>query len=281
MFEELREINKRPSPYAVYTADALWNDPHTSGKMLAFHLDDSINLSSRNKLFIERSVDWIISRFTVTEKTCIADFGCGPGLYATRLAGKKARVTGIDFSERSIRYARNVAEKEGLDIVYHQENYLNFDTETKFDLILMIFCDFCALSPSQRKTMLEKYYRFLKPGGFVLLDVHSLNTFDAITEKAVYEKNQMDHFWSADDYYAFQTTFKYDAEKVTLDKYTIIEKNRTRVVYNWLQHFSRDSLTREFEETGFCVDAIYSDVCGTPFSAGTMDMAIVAQKPKA
>jgi hypothetical protein len=113
----------------------------------------------------------------------------------------------------------------------------------------------------------------------VLLDVHSLNTFKAITEKATYEWNLMDHFWSPHDYFRFLTTFKYESEKVTLDKYTIIEEYRTRVFYNWLQHFSRESLKKEFERGGFTVEDFYWDVCGTPFSEDSPDIAIVAQKP--
>jgi hypothetical protein len=73
-----------------------------------------------------------------------------------------------------------------------------------FPATTFIFCDFCALSPTQRKTILVKY--------------------------------------------------------------TIIEENRTRVFYNWLQHFSRESLKKEFEKGGFTADDFYSDVCGTPFS---------------
>ena len=47
----------------------------------------------------------------------VIDFGCGPGLYATRLAQKGAFVTGIDFSENSINYARTAAMEKGLSIV--------------------------------------------------------------------------------------------------------------------------------------------------------------------
>ena len=36
--------------------------------------------------FIEQSVEWIVSHFGVNENTAIADFGCGPGLYTTKLA---------------------------------------------------------------------------------------------------------------------------------------------------------------------------------------------------
>jgi SAM-dependent methyltransferase len=208
----------------------------------------------------------------------VADFGCGPGLYTTRFAENSANVTGIDFSGRSIGYAKKINKQKGLDIKYYQQNYLEFDTNKKFDLITMIFCDFCALSPAQRKKLLGKFHQFLKPGGSILLDVHSLNIFNSIKEVAVYELNQLDHFWSADDYYAFLNTFKYDQEKVTLDKYTIIEKNRTRVVYNWLQYYSQDSLRQEFEKNGFKVKKFYANVAGEPFSPDSPDIAIVARQ---
>ena len=48
----------------------------------------------------------------------ILDLGCGPGLYASRLARLGHRVTGIDFSPASIRYARQQAEKAGLSCTY-------------------------------------------------------------------------------------------------------------------------------------------------------------------
>ncbi|MCG8549708.1 MAG: class I SAM-dependent methyltransferase [Desulfobacterales bacterium] len=278
MFDILETINQRPEPFQFYTAEDLWTDEHTSMKMLEYHLNESVDLSSRNKEFIDRSVKWIVSCFGIDENTCVADFGCGPGLYTTQFAESHADVTGVDFSERSIRYAKKTAEQKGVDITYYRRNYLEFDTDRRFDLITMIFCDFCALSPSQRKTLLARFYTFLKPGGSVLLDVHSLNTFNRREEAAIYERNQLDHFWSPDDYYGFLNTFKYDEEKLTLDKYTIVEPDRTRVVYNWLQYFSRDSLQREFEESGFRVEAFYADVAGTPFSPDTPDFAIVAGK---
>ncbi len=63
-----------------------------------------------------------------------------------------------------------------------------------------------------------------------------------------------------------------------LDKYTIIEESRTRVVYNWLQYFSKDSLRNEFEENGFKVEESYSDVAGKTFTPESLEIAIVAKK---
>jgi 2-polyprenyl-3-methyl-5-hydroxy-6-metoxy-1,4-benzoquinol methylase len=113
MFEELEKINTRPEPFEFYTSSDLWTDEHTSEQMLRFHLNENIDVSSRNVEFINRSVEWIASRFKVGEGFKIADFGCGPGLYTTRLARRQADLTGIDFSKSSIQYAQEAANKEG------------------------------------------------------------------------------------------------------------------------------------------------------------------------
>jgi SAM-dependent methyltransferase len=278
MFKELKEINSRPEPFQFYTADELWANEHTSKQMLEYHLNESIDVSSRNLSFIERSVEWIASHFGVDKNTQIADFGCGPGLYTTRLSERGAIVTGIDFSKNSIKYAKQVAAQKGLKINYVQKNYFDFDTSNSFNLITMIMCDFCALSPYQRKDMLSKFHSLLKPDGSVLLDVYSLNSFNEKGELATYELNQLNGFWSPEDYYCFVNTFKYEKEKVILDKYTIIEESRKREVYNWLQYFSKDSLRKEFKENGFKVEELYSDVAGKTFTPESPEIAIVAKK---
>ncbi|MHC4681968.1 MAG: class I SAM-dependent methyltransferase, partial [Planctomycetota bacterium] len=79
-------------------------------------------------------------------------------------------------------------------------------------------------------------------------------------------------------YYGFLNTFKYESEKVVLDKYTIIEASRTRTVYNWLQYFSPEALERESVECGFAVEKLYSDVAGSPFDSESKEFAVVAKK---
>ncbi len=280
MYKELEKINSRPEPFQHYTAEELWTDEHTSKQMLKFHLNESIDVSSRNKKFIDLSVEWIASRLNVNYETSIIDFGCGPGLYTTRLAEKGAKVSGIDFSKNSIDHAKNVALENALEIDYVLQNYLFFETDRRFDLITMIMCDFCALSPPQRKELLQKFYRLLKPDGSILLDVYSLESFSQREEQSLYEVNLLNSFWSSEKYYGFLNTFKYNEQKVILDKYTIVEKNRIRIVYNWLQYFSKESLIAEFEVNNFKIENLYSDVAGSEFDPNSGEMAIIANKAK-
>ena len=278
MFKELEEINSSPAPFQFYTADTLWTDNHISKKMLESDLNEDIEVSIQNREFINHSVDWIVTHFGIEKNRRVADFGCGMGTYATQLAEKGADVTGIDFSETFIQHAKEVAKQKEMDINYVLQDYLEFETEERFDLITLLLCDFCALSPSQRKTMLKKFYKFLKPDGSVLIDVYSLNAFNQREEAETYEHSRLNGFWSPENYYCFQNMFKYDEEKVVLDKYTIIEEKRTRVVYNWLQYYSEDSLRKEFEENGFKVEGFYSDVTGTTTSPESLEIVIIAKK---
>ena len=48
----------------------------------------------------------------------------------------------------------------------------------QFDLIMMIMCDFTALSQERRKRLLSLFQSILKPGGSVLLDVYSYRFFE-------------------------------------------------------------------------------------------------------
>lgn len=278
MYTQLKEINHKPKVFEFYTADTLWTDPHLSEQMLSYHLNSEIDLASRSQAFIEKSIDWMVSQFAVKTQTQICDFGCGPGLYTSGLARMGAKVTGIDFSKNSIKYAQTYANREKLNINYVLKNYLEYETDEQYDLITLIMCDFCALSPVQRKHLLKKFHVLLKDNGHILLDVFTLKGFKERTETALYEHQQLNGFWSPNDYYAFLNTFKYEAEKVILDKYTIVEADRTRTVYNWLQYFSEEMLLQELKEAGFKIQAIYDDVAGSHYSNNNTEFAVIIRK---
>ena len=278
MYEQLKEINKKPKAFEFYSADSLWIDEYRSKQMLKYHLNADIDMASRNKKFIDKSVDWIISNFSIDKKSKICDFGCAVGLYTSSFSKAGAKVTGIDFSKNSINYGKEFAKKENLKINYIHQNYLEYKTDDRYNLITMIMCDFCALNPSQRKILLDQFSNLLEDGGFVLLDVYSLNAFKSRDEDSTYEHNQLGKFWSEHDYYGFVNTFKYEDEKVILDKYTIIENSSSFVVYNWLQYFSIEALKSEFQDSGFSIKEIYKDVAGSEYDIAHTEFAAVAVK---
>jgi len=278
MFTQLQSIFSRPEPFSICTTQDLWTDDYTSERMLENHLDQATEYSSRNFKFIDRSAAWIIEHFHIGEGKSVADFGCGPGLYTSRLARTGARVTGIDFSARSIQYARDFAAGDNLDIRYIHQNYLQFETDARYDLITMIYCDFCALSPGQRKIMLDKFASLLTGNGKILLDAFTLAGFDSRDEGSTCGKNLLNGFWSPREYYGFMNTFKYPEEKVILDKHTVIEVDRTRTIYNWLQYFGQADIQAEFEQSGLKIEAFLGDVAGALYSPASSEFAVVASR---
>jgi SAM-dependent methyltransferase len=278
VFDFLCYVNQRPEPFSQYTARELWTDPHTAQQMLAYHLNAEVDAASRNHDFIDRSADWIASRFGLRQGIAVADFGCGPGLYASRLARTGAAVLGVDFSATSLRHASEAAQQEGLSIDFVEADYLSFETERRFDLIIMIMCDFCALGPDQRATLLQRFRSLLAPGGAVLFDVYSPEMFQSREETATYAVNMLDGFWSSEEYFAFLTTFKYEDCRLLLDKYTIVARTRTREVFNWLQCFTPAELEEELERSGLRAVELLGDVAGSAFDPVRTEFAVVASR---
>ena len=248
-YDALEKLSKRPEVFSVYTADTLWTDPHLASQMLQFHLNEETVLASRPTDAINRVVDWIEQSFGLDGKS-ICDLGCGPGLYANRYAQRGAIVHGIDFSRSSIDYAQKQAPSTAQP-TYQVADYLKDRLPEQQDLVTLIYCDVCALSPAQRQTLLSKTRHALAPDGTFIFDVFSKRAFEDVKEGVMFGRNLMNGFWSSRDYFAFQHTFRYDMEAVSLDHYTIIEESRQWDVYNWLTYFSRDDIHRELKQAGF------------------------------
>ena len=114
---------------------------------------------------IYRPVDGMDRKMVpLTDYPQLFDIGCGPGIYAERFCRQGCQVTGIDFSERPVNYAGSSVLKKGLDITYLYQNYLDMDLHKVFDFATMIYCDYGALSTSDRKKLMGKVYQHLKPG---------------------------------------------------------------------------------------------------------------------
>lgn len=278
MFRELERINERPAVFSELTTAALWTDPHISEQMLRFHLDGSVAISSQTTEFIDAAVTWIKEAFQLKEGSRVLDLGCGPGLYASRLARTGAEVTGVDFSSRSISHAREAAAKDGLRVTYINEDYLAWEPAGRFDLVMMIMRDFCALGPDQRRALLGKIEHLLEPEGAFLFDVDSLVALEARAESSSYTSSPEGGFWSPDPYFEFLNTFVYPDDGVALDKHVIVEADRTRTLCNWVQHFSPESLTSELAGAGLEIASVLGDVTGRAFDPQAGEFAVVARR---
>jgi len=280
MFEELIGIFERPKAFEHSNSTEFWNDPYISTQLLKAHLDPNIDPASRNKNFMDRSIRWIVQKFNVTESSKILDLGCGPGLYTHELAKTGAHVTGIDVSTNSIEYASKKAKEENLGIEYINANYVTCDFKRKYDLITLIYDDYCVLSPSDRKTLLGKINSALEEDGVFLVDVLSINHFDGIQERQSCSHVEAAGFWSPNEHFVFENIYKYAKEKVILEKNTVIEENRALTIHNYLKCFELDEILQELSSQGFHTVEYFSDVVGAEYNKASREIALVNVKGK-
>jgi SAM-dependent methyltransferase len=277
LFAALERINRRPAPYEGLDIESLWTDPHISEQMLRYHLDPSVDAASRSPEVIERSVAWLARTFDLAQGRRVVDLGCGPGLYAGRLARTGASVTGVDFSPRSIQHARRAAEQEASSATYAVADYLAWEPADRFDLAMMIYCDYGAMGPDQRRRLLDRVRALLAPGGAFVLDVDSVAALTEREEAIAYAPRLMDGFWSAEPYYGFLNTFVYPEERASVDRYVIVEAGRTRNFSTWVTYFDPERLEAELAEAGFAIDRLLADVAGAAYDPAGHEFAVVAR----
>lgn len=208
----------------------------------------------------------------------LLDLGCGPGLYAARFAERGLRVTGVDFSRRSIDYAVGFAEEHDLEIAYRYQNYLNLEDVDEFDVALLIYGDLCTLSPNQRNHLLENVYRALKPDGYFVMDVSTRvhrRRHGNVNRWYVSENG----FWRSGLHLVMEEGFDYPEFSIYLDQYTIIDLDGRLSIYRmWFQDYTPETITTELENRGFSVKGMWDDLVGTAVSENPEWLGVIAQK---
>ncbi|MEN6435946.1 MAG: class I SAM-dependent methyltransferase [Anaerolineaceae bacterium] len=273
----LQDLQKKPLPYTM-GEPLFWNDPYISKQMLIAHLDPTIDAASRKPETIDKSVSWIIQESNIKPGNSVLDLGCGPGLYASRLAQKGFHVTGVDLSKRSIDYARQYALEQGLIIDYRCEDYISLSDVNMYDAALLIYGDFCPLSPLQRKKLLKNVHRALKPGGAFILDVSQFNTTKPDRSRSDWYIDR-DGFWRESTHLVLENTFSYIEDALYLDQYIIIEANGTTSVYRiWRQEYTPETITQELKADGFFIQSLWGDLTGIPCCESSEWIGIVSRK---
>jgi ubiquinone/menaquinone biosynthesis C-methylase UbiE len=277
MINKLFDYLKKPSLYAESTAK-FWDDEHISKGMLEAHLEPDLEAASRKHTFINDSVEWINMAFPCNKYNKLLDLGCGPGLYAERFTKKGYSVTAIDFSKRSIEYAKQKAEEKALSIEYIYQNYLEMEYENEIDLVTLIYCDFGALSHLQREILLKKVYCAMKSGGKFIFDVFTTNNYEGKIESNTWNLNKGRGFWASDTYLCIESHFTYE-DDIRLNQYTIVEENGNLNVYRiWDHYYTKGTIIEELKKIGFKTIEIFSDVAGNPYDDKSKTMCIVVEK---
>ncbi len=273
---KLAALQDKPEPFSP-GEPRFWTDPHIARQMLAAHLDPQTDAASRRPETIQQIVTWISQTLGLKAGDHLLDLGCGPGLYASAFAMQGLKVTGIDFSSNSIHYALEMAHQLGLQIEYRCQDYLQLQDEDRYQAALLIYGDFCPLSPQQRARLLANVQRALKPGGWFVLDVTTPHLRQRLGLKNGWYAAQSG-FWKPGPHLVLEEGFAYDND-LYLDQYIVIEENGKISVYrNWFQDYTPDTIRAELEANGFTVESLWGDLTGAPYQPDSDWIGVLARR---
>ena len=277
MLKELSQFLNKPSLYASST-NQFWNDEYISKFVLDSHLNPGVDAASRKPEFIDKSVDWIASIAPPPQYRKLLDLGCGPGLYAERFNSAGYAVTGMDFSKRSIEYAKEQATAHNGKIDYFYQDYLTIDFDACFDVVTLIYCDFGVLSTADRATLISKAHRGLRAGGILILDVFTPARYDSRQEARDWNYQPDGGFWNERPHLCLNSFYRYDEDRTVLNQTIVIDESGVECYNIWEHCFTKDALLLEAQTAGFIQYKLYGDVSGKAFGEQGSIMCAVFTK---
>lgn len=247
--KKLNTLVKKPELYEKGNS-IMWTDPYISRQLLEFHINPDIDAASRSEDKIKNISNWIL-KVTGKENMNILDLGCGPGLYAEKFTQNGHKVTGIDFSQNSIDYAKDQAKKKNLDIEYNCANYLELEYKNQFDLIVLIYMDFGLLLPEDRDKLLSIVNRALKKDGMFIFDVGNDKNLDQKCMKQNWEVSE-GGFWKDKPYIALSNGYHFPDAKTFANKHVIVdEEENIRTYIFWEHYYTKDDVVPLLQSKGF------------------------------
>lgn len=270
MYSSLIKYLKRPALYER-TTEKFWNNPYIASQMLKAHLNPGTDAASRRPEFITKCVQWVTS--IAPTGANLLDIGCGPGLYTKQFAEHGLRVTGLDFSENSIEYAR----RNDPCSVYIVQDYFAMNFECMFDIITLIYFDYGALIPDERHELLRCVYRALKPGGMFLFDVYTPQRGKDKHDNTSWSTYPNGGFWSTAPHICLNASFYY-GETGECRRTMIIDESATACYNIWDCYFTKQSLLNEATPFGFLEHSFYDDATGQTYTGNAHTLCAVLKK---
>jgi SAM-dependent methyltransferase len=274
-------IRRQPVPVPWSEGEKIpWNDPDFSRQMLLEHLSQEHDAASRRVETIDKHVQWIHSAVLSGRPTRILDLGCGPGFYASRLAGLGHECVGIDFSPASIAHAAESARLHQLRCSYIQEDIRIADYGHGYGLVMLIFGEFNVFRSAEAGSILKKAYQALEEGGRLLLEPHTFATVRAVGQQPASWYSADSGLFSDRPHLCLIESFWDPQQSTTTERYFIVDGVTGRVTRyaSSMQAYSHEQYQSLLEAYGFEEVVFFPSLGGGTDQPESDLIAIVAQK---
>ncbi len=274
MIEQIERAARRPQLFEPSQAP-FWDDPYIAEQLLATHLDDRTEAASRPATVIAEVVDFLVGRGLAGHGARVLDLGCGPGLYAHRLAAAGCEVTGLDLSAGSIAHARSRAEDAGLTVDYRVQDFCTLEAVGSFDLVLQAYGELATFADPVRDDLLRRIRTALTPDGALVFDVTTPTAHRPAPSRRI-ELND-GGLWRPGTHLVLTDTYAYPHD-VTCEQYVVADDRDGVVTYRmWFHDYTPATLAPVLAEAGLVVEETWGSLTGAPYRADTDWFAVLAR----
>lgn len=259
-------VRRTPAPEPWSEGEKIpWNEPGFSARMLAEHLSQAHDHASRRFAVVDRQVAWIHETVLGCTPTRVLDLGCGPGLYASRLARLGHSCFGIDFGPASVAYAREEATRDGLDCRYALADIRTAEFGSGYGLAMLIFGEFNVFRAEEAAQLLCRVHAALAPGGVLLLEPHLYGVVEAEGKEPASWYTSPSGLFSSKPHLVLTENFWDPGRGVTTHRHYVIDAATGEVTRHAdsMQAYTEGDYRALLEAAGFQDVLFYPSLTGT------------------
>jgi len=273
-------IHRKPVPAPWSEGDNIpWHEPGFSERMLKEHLSQEHHAASRKFERIDQHVDWIHQQVLGGSPGRILDLGCGPGLYACRLAKLGHQMVGIDYSPASIAYARRTARAEMLDCTFIEGDIREADYGGGFEAAMLIFGELNVFKPADARLILKKAHAALKPGGKLILEPHTFGAVKSLGEQKPSWYTSESGLFLPSPHAVLEEYFWDPEQAVTTIRYYVVDAASGEVTLHAqsFQAYTQQDYEALIGECGYTNIRFHPSLMGVPDPEQSSLLAILAE----
>ena len=221
----------------------------------------------------EREIDFVVEKLGLKEGEGILDLACGRGRHALELARRGLDVTGLDLDETSLRFARETAAEEGIEIDLVRADMREVPFEGRFDAVVNLHSAFGYFpDEAEDRKAIASLSRSMKPDGRFLMDLaNALRVFRHFQDRRFAEHENGDILLHSN---------RYRPETGRMEGlWTIIRESGERIPLAFsMRMYQQHELRRLFEAEGLRAGEAFGGFAGEEFGLDSPRLILLARK---
>lgn len=255
-----------------------WGRPDYGRRLLREHLDQRHEGASRTT----RTIDQQVRRLRALlprPPASVLDAGCGPGLYAVRLAAAGYDVTGVDVNPAAVRYARQHIPAELRDRLRYERTELSAlrAPRAKADAAILIYYVLEGFPARTQPRVLRRIAASMHAGGTLIAELRlrpdqlpgRLSWWQVVSESLLADRR---HLLMGDSTYDQRRHTYVLREVAVFDDGGVASQQTTSWLCPW------DRIAGLFTRGGFAVDTVYDGWTAERGSALSETLLVVARR---